>query len=409
VTERWIPGNTVQLFENGEEFFPEIIEAMGNAEHEILIETFILRDDKVGKEVQKALIAATRRGVKVALTVDGYGSYFLSDEYVKDLTAAGVHFCMYDPPPKWMSFRTNVFRRLHRKLITIDGRLAYVGGINLSYNHMCEYGPEGKQDYAVAIQGPIVSTIRDFLVEELEHCFNVDAGLKPLPAEITPEQAGGVEMLFVTRDNNKHHTDIENEYLNQIRCAQREITIANAYFFPGYRVLKELRNATRRGVRVRLIIQGKPGSMLAMKTAPMLYDFLAESQMEVYEYWERPLHGKVAVIDGEWATVGSSNLDPLSLSLNLEANVFIRDKEFSKELLHRMELLIEQSDIRRIHEHWPRRRTVWRWIRSLAVFHFLRHFPAWVGWLPAHAPRIRTGQRKKTDTNADYTNHHENC
>lgn len=386
---QWSSGNCVSLLENGEEFFPRIVDLIGEAQQEILIETFILREDKVGNEIKRALIAAAQRGVRVALTVDGYGSFYLSQEYISALTNNGILFCMYDPPPHWISFRTNVFRRLHRKLVVVDGRHAFVGGINLSYNHLCEYGPDGKQDYAVELRGPVVREVRQRAVELLEDACHISADFHSLE---TPdnENAGKAQACFVVRDNSDNRSTIESAYIDLVSKSQRQVTIVNAYFFPGYRLLRELRNAARRGVHVRLVIQGKPGSALAQRFSPTLYDFLVESGIEVYEYWERPLHAKVATIDDEWSTVGSSNLDPLSLSLNLEANVFIRDQDFNTHLTERMSALTEHSEIRKVNDQWIKRRTLWKWFRSLMIFHFLRHFPAWVGWLPAHTPRVVT-------------------
>lgn len=403
----WTSGNSATLLENGEDFFPRIIDAVENAKHEILVETFILRDDKVGQNVKRALISAANRGVVVALSIDGYGSYFLPTSFIDELTDAGIIFCMYDPPPKWISFRTNLFRRLHRKLLVADGKCAYVGGINLSFNHLWEYGPNGKQDYAVELFGPIVFQIRRFMIYQLRNHFKVDTEFPSLPRPGAVTSGTIADVQFLTRDNQYHATDIENAYLTRIAKAKQRIIIANAYFFPGYRLLRELRNAARRGVRVKLVIQGKPGSTLAMKTAPMLYEFLVESNIEVYEYWERQYHGKIAAIDDDWSTVGSSNLDPLSLSLNLEANVVIRSNEFNSEVASRIEALIQQSEIRKINDSWIHRRTLWKWFRTLLVFHFLRHFPAWVGWLPAHTPRIRTGTSEDPEHLAHYGAKHD--
>ncbi len=405
MTSGWTSGNSVRLLENGEEFFPRIFSAIQNAKHEVLVETFILRNDKVGRQVKNDLVSAARRGLRVSLSVDGYGSYYLSDDFIREITDAGILFCMYDPPPKWMSYRTNLFRRQHRKILVVDGQTAFVGGINLSHNHLADYGPQGKQDYAVEMRGPIVEHIRAFALEQVCKHHDLTKDFPELPA--APPENADARIRFVTRDNVDNPTAIENEYLKSIASARSRITIANAYFFPGYRLLRELRNAARRGVKVQLIIQGTPGSMLAMKAVPTLYDFLVESNIEVCEYWERPFHGKVATVDDEWSTIGSSNLDPLSLSLNLEANVIIVDREFNRLLTERMAALVQQSNIRKINDSWIHRRTLWKWFRSLLVFHFLRHFPAWVGWLPAHSPRIRTAIEDSAQT-ADCTNTHEN-
>jgi cardiolipin synthase len=408
VTDGWTSGNSVILLENGEEFFPRIFFAIKNAKYEVLVETFILRNDKVGRQVKSDLISAARRGVRVSLTVDGYGSYYLPEDFIQEITDAGILFCMYDPPPKWMSYRTNLFRRLHRKLLVVDGHTAFVGGINLSHNHLADYGPKGKQDYAVEICGPIAKRVRDFAMQQVCTHHGLTVGFPDIPP-MSPgtSENSTTRILFVTRDNQDNRTAIENEYLKRIASAQSRITIANAYFFPGYRLLRELRNAARRGVQVQLIIQGTPGSTLAMKAVPTLYDFLVESNIEVCEYWERPFHGKIATIDDDWSTVGSTNLDPLSLSLNLEANVIIIDREFNSLLTERMVALIQQSNIRKINDSWIHRRTLWKWFRSLLVFHFLRHFPAWAGWLPAHSPRIRTTTEDSAQT-TDCTNTHEN-
>ena len=182
-------------------------------------------------------------------------------------------------------------------------------------------------------------------------------------------------------------TDIERHYRIAIRAARHRVVIANAYFFPGYRLLKEMRKAARRGVDVRLILQGEPDMAIVKTAASMLYHHLLSAGVQIFEYCERPLHGKVAVSDDEWATVGSSNLDPLSLSLNLEANVIIKDRAFNQHLSARLDHLmqhnctqIRHSDL--VESSW------WRMVRSFFVFHLLSRYPAWAGWLPAHTPRI---------------------
>jgi cardiolipin synthase A/B len=172
-----------------------------------------------------------------------------------------------------------------------------------------------------------------------------------------------------------------------LRAARRELIIANAYFFPGYRLLKEMRRAARRGVRVSLILQGQPDLPIVKVAARMLYDHLLRAGVQIYEYCERPMHSKVAVADDEWATVGSSNLDPLSLSLNLEANVIIRDRAFAQDLRQRLAHIMDER-CKQIDPLRAMDRSYWRLIASYLVFHVLRHFPAWTGWLPAHQPRL---------------------
>lgn len=153
-------------------------------------------------------------------------------------------------------------------------------------------------------------------------------------------------------------------------------------------MLREIRNAARRGVEVRLILQGQPDMLVAKLAARMTYDYLLKSGVKIYEYCDRPLHGKVALVDEDWSTVGSSNLDPLSLSMNLEANVLIRDRAFNRDLFERLEELSDHHCKAMSLEKAPRGR-IWHMTVGFLVFHFLRHFPAWAGWLPAHKPRLK--------------------
>ena len=166
-----------------------------------------------------------------------------------------------------------------------------------------------------------------------------------------------------------------------------EIIIANAYFFPGYRFLHALRKAARRGVRVKLIVQGEPDMPIVKVGARLLYNYLVKGGVHVYEYRRKPLHGKVALMDDHWATVGSSNLDPLSLSLNLEANLIIHDRQFNQTLRDNLLGLLD-NDCVRVDDSMVPKRTWWNLGKSVLAFHFLRHFPAMVGWLPAHTPTL---------------------
>lgn len=142
--------------------------------------------------------------------------------------------------------------------------------------------------------------------------------------------------------------------------AKREVIIANAYFFPGYRLLHAMRNAARRGVRVKLIVQGEPDMPIVKVGARLLYNYLVKGGVQIYEYRRRPLHGKVALMDDHWATVGSSNLDPLSLSLNLEANLIIHDRQFNQTLRDNLQALIV-NDCVRVDESMVPKRTWWNW------------------------------------------------
>lgn len=381
---RWLAGNSARLLENGEQFFPAVFQAIRSARVEVIVETFILFEDKVGMALHQSLVEAAGRGVRVEVLVDGFGSCDLSPHFVESLTAAGVRMRTFDPGSRWLGLRVNVLRRMHRKIVVVDAQRAFVGGINYSADHLEDFGPQAKQDYAVELAGPVVREIHRFAAAEV-------VGLAPAAPRSWLHRgdapAGQVDALFVTRDNTEHRNDIERHYRIAIRSARRRVLIANAYFFPGYRLLREMRRAARRGVDVRLILQGEPDMPIVKTMATMLYEHLQRDGVRIHEYCVRPLHGKVAVVDDDWSTVGSSNLDPLSLALNLEANVVLRGQAFARQLAERLERLIadECREVAPLPAHGWR---PWQRLRSTVIFHVLRRFPSWADRLPVHAPKL---------------------
>ena len=394
---RWVGGNRFRLLENGEQFYPAVFEAIASARREVLLETFILFEDKVGLALRAALLEAARRGVRIELTIDGWGSCDLSREFVDGLTAAGVRVHVFEPATRRFGVRLNMFRRMHRKIAVIDGELAYIGGINYSADHLLDFGPRAKQDYAVEACGPIVGEIHAFARSAVRDApqrrrfgWWRPASRAPVGAAASAQRAdtaGTAEALFVTRDNHECRRDIEHQYRVAFRAARRRIVVANAYFFPGYQLLRDLRRAARRGVSVHLIVQGEPDMPIATIAARLLYDHLQQAGVRIHEYCDRPMHGKVALADDDWATVGSSNLDPLSLALNLEANVVIRDRAFNRSLHERLESLMRES-CKEVPATRAGRSIWWKATVGMLVFHFVRRFPHWAGALPEHRPKI---------------------
>lgn len=392
----WRAGNQFELLENGEEYFPRVEQAIKEAKTEVLLETFILFEDKVGVALREALIQAAQRGVQIDVTVDGYGTDSLSENFIAGLIDNGVRFHVFDPRPRLLGFRTNLFRRMHRKIVAVDGEQAFIGGINFSADHLLDFGPEAKQDYAVQVRGPLAADISHYAREALTKARVGRKWWRRGPKEVPP--VGNACGRLVIRDNEMHRTDIEDAYRKAIHAAHHDILIANAYFFPGFRLLRALVGARRRGVRVRLILQGQPDMAIARFAARMLYEYLTQAGVCIYEYCDRPLHGKVACVDNTWSTIGSSNLEPLSLALNLEANIVIQDDLFNATLRKNLDSLIAEHCELAPMPILPGRRLRRLWL-SIVVFHFLRHFPAWAGSLPAHRPRVQSiGIENATDT-----------
>lgn len=396
MSDAWRAGNEIELLINGEAFFPRVFESIRKARHEVIIETFILCDDEVGKALQQTLLYAARRGVHVEFTIDAYGGNKVGDEFLQTMADAGIHVHLFEPTRHLFNLRMNVFRRLHRKLVVVDSEVAFIGGINYCADQLSSFGEEAKQDYSMRLRGPVVQDIHRACLNLLRHGdsrprpFWRRAKRSPPPAE----SSGGVRAMLVIRDNALHKRDIERHYLQVINSAKHRLLFAHAYFFPSYSLLRALRNAARRGVEVTLILQGEPDMPWVRLCTQLLYGYLLREGVKIYEYKERPFHGKLALADRHWATLGSSNLDPLSLSLNLEANVIIDDEAFNQTLFKHLEGLIRDHG-EPISMQLVRRRYWWRMPLVFLSFHFLRHYPVIAGWFPAHAPRLELVSSQK--------------
>ncbi|MBK7014089.1 MAG: cardiolipin synthase ClsB [Sulfuritalea sp.] len=328
-------GNHLRLLRTGGEYFPALLEAIDQARHEVHLETYIFADDDTGRRVVAALTRAARRGVAVRVLVDGFGARGFEDGLGATLTADGVEVLTYRPEVGRFSFRRHRLRRLHRKLAVIDGEIGFAGGINVIDDFDASIAP--RFDFAVRIEGPLVARLHLAVRHVWRLVRWARLGRRPppplhLPPPLRPATAGAMQAALLLRDNLAHRHDIEYAYLDAIRGARDEILIANAYFLPGRRFRKTLLLAAQRGVKVSLLLQGRSDHRLFHYATQALYDRMLAAGVRVYEYDRAELHAKVAVIDEDWATVGSSNIDPFSLLLAREANVVVRDVAFAAEL-----------------------------------------------------------------------------
>ncbi|MCB1959621.1 MAG: cardiolipin synthase ClsB [Rhodocyclaceae bacterium] len=339
-------GNAVTLLENGAEFFPALASAIDHARHEVFLETYIFRDDRIGQMIAGALVRAAERGVIVSLLVDGFGSRDFVAGHMNALVEKGVRMLVYRRELGRLLLRRHRLRRLHRKLAVIDGRIAFVGGINIVDDHDSALPEHPRHDYAVRVEGPLVRPIHASARRLWElvawASFRQRLRLRP-SAEAHADPAGNMRAAFVIRDNLRHRRDIETAYLQAIHQAEREIVIANAYFLPGRRVRKALTAAAARGVAVTILLQGNVEYALQHYATQALYPALLDRGVRIFEYHRSFLHAKVAVIDGEWATVGSSNFDPFSLLLAREGNVIVRDREFAGQLRARLDAAMAEG------------------------------------------------------------------
>ena len=329
-----VDGNTLTLLQNGGEYFPRLIAAIDGATRSVYLETYIYADDATGRTVAAALQRAAKRGAMVHLLLDGFGSSDLPPAMLDELRAAGVEVLWFRPEIARFKLRRYRLRRLHRKLAVVDDRIAFVGGINIEDDVPGDKITAPRMDYAVEVRGDtaerVYAAMRHLwlllLWTNLRRQRERDMP-KPAPSHDTQQK-----VTFLLRDNLRHRRDIEQAYLEAIAGAQREIVIANAYFLPGRVFRHALLQAARRGVHVILLLQGKVEYRLQHYAMLALYGELLGAGVEIHEYRASYLHAKVAVVDGCWATVGSSNIDPFSLWLGREANLVVCDKGFAGSL-----------------------------------------------------------------------------
>ena len=360
-------GHQLRLIEGGEAYFHRLIEAIDQARSQVQLETYIFDLHGAASAVAEALERAALRGVRVWLVIDGVGTGRLPVQWERRFAQAGVECRIYSPLGTLGLLIPSRWRRLHRKLAVVDGQVAFCGGINIlddwfDPRHGTLSHP--RLDFAVQARGALVQQVQETMtrlwwrLQAVRHVrqhhfpeafssFRA-AGLH-LPWTHAGEAGGGQLVAragLLLRDNVLHRAQIEKAYLKAIAGARHEVVIANAYFLPGRRLRKALVMAVHRGVRVRLILQGRYEYFMQYHAVRPVYATLLAAGVEIHEYTASFLHAKVAVVDPQhgrpWATVGSSNLDPLSLLLAREANVVVADAVFARQLHQRLEQVMAE-------------------------------------------------------------------
>ena len=366
-------GHQIRLLEGGKEFFTALIAALDQARSHVQLETYIFDFFDSGAQVAEALIRAGARGVRVRVVVDGVGSGPLPQAWQQRFADAGVQWRVYSPLSTLGLMIPSRWRRLHRKLCVVDGHVAFCGGINILddlYDPYYGVLEKPRLDFAVAATGALVQAVQETTSQLWWRMQTVrNRRQHPSPEAFSAFTPTGLHSPWtqsdrkgqnahivaraglLLRDNLLHRGQIEKAYRKAIGLARHDIVIANAYFLPGRKIRQALIHAAGRGVRVRLLLQGRYEYFMQFHAVRPVYGVLLAAGVEIHEYAASFLHAKVAVIDAHhdrpWATVGSSNLDPLSLLMAREANVVVADGPFAKQLHARLEqaILFESKSV----------------------------------------------------------------
>lgn len=348
--DQYVGGNTLALLPTGGEVFKAMRDAIESARETVHLESYIFNSDKTGGEFARLLQEKARSGVRVRVILDSVGSMGIDPVFVTRLRNSGVQILEYHPVAPWRP-RWSWGRRDHRKILVVDGKTAFTGGVNISDDHApIEEGGSDWRDVHVRLEGPAAY--------ELDRLFRAvwfkETG-RWFRSKGHPEYIRGSSRVWVAANQEfLHRYRIRSAYLNALRAAREEVLIANAYFLPDRRIRRALAAAVRRGVQVKILVQGRSDIVSVWHASRYRYDFLLRHGVRLFEWPHSMLHEKAAAVDRTWSAVGSYNMDHRSLLHNLEVNLHVLDRDFSAELARLISEDIAQS--REIGlEQWRRR------------------------------------------------------
>jgi cardiolipin synthase len=332
--------NKVKLIRGGQVYFEMLLSMIEQATENIHLQTYIFAEDKTGTMVAEALMAAAKREVQVYLLADGYASQTLSKKFIEKLEKAGVHFRFFEPLLKSRHYYFG--RRLHQKIFVADGRCGLVGGLNIADRYNDMPGIPSWLDFAVFIEGEVArqlcvlcwKTWNGFPVK-MEATSCDDASRK---FDFIQDEASSVRMR--RNDWVRRKNEISATYIEMLRRSKSHVTIISSYFLPGKIIRRLLKNAAKRGVKIKVITAGPSDVMVAKHAERWMYDWMLRNNIEMYEYQPAVLHAKVAVCDSEWFTIGSYNINNISAYASIELNLDVRNKTIAREMENIMKDII---------------------------------------------------------------------
>jgi cardiolipin synthase len=325
-----VEGNCVEIYNNGDEFYPAMLEAIESARYSVTMEQFIFWDGQVGRRFAEAFAEKAREGVPVKLLVDAIGSSTLTEEALAILQAGGCQLAWFRPIHWYTLDRAN--QRTHRKSVIVDGHIAFTGGAGLADHWLGTAANEHEwRDMQIRVAGPAVTVqqsgfARNWLISTGE----ILSGREFFPE---PHAAGDVEIQTILSSPISGACAAATMHLIAVNCAQRNLYIANPYFIPDSRFIDMLAQACLRGVSVTVIVAGKHNdTWWARQNGLRLYGELLRAGVDIYEYQPTMLHQKLMVVDGVWATIGTANFDSRSFALSEETNICFHDRALVQNL-----------------------------------------------------------------------------
>jgi len=368
---REFSANKVRLIHGGRQYFELLKKMISEANETIHLQTYIFEADETGKEVANALIRAAQRKVKVYLLVDGYASQALSQSFIDRLKSGGVNFRFFQPIFKSKSFYFG--RRLHHKMLVIDDRCAVVGGINVSTKYNDSNDEPAWLDFAIYVEGPVAKDL--YALGDKMWSFPRTMHSIPFQSRQTQFELDGGDRAFVRMCRNdwvRGKKQITLSYINMLKKAKHEVIILSSYFLPGHEFRHHLIRASRRGVKIKIIMAGRSDVKMAKHAERFIYQDLLDNNIEIYEYQKTILHGKVTVCDNKWVMIGSYNVNNISAYASIELNLEVYAPNFAK-CVNRMLEEIAHNDCIQITREWmEKKETFFAWIIQWVCYKTIR-------------------------------------
>jgi cardiolipin synthase A/B len=364
--------NKVELLRGGKPYFDRLLQMIASAKESFHLQTYIYDDDDTGKLVANALKEAVKRNVQVYLLADGYASNVMSNTFINDLKNSGIHFRFFNP-----LFKSSYFyfgRRLHHKVAVADATYALVGGVNITnrYNDMPD--KPAWLDFALYMEGEAVQQLCILCWKTWKN-YPKKMGLTPCEKNKPEYHIPTAESYNISMRRNdwvRRKNEISYTYVSMLRNATSHITFLCSYFLPGRVIRRQITNAVKRGIRIRVVAAGISDVMLAKYAERYMYNWLLKNNIELYEYQPNVLHGKIAVCDSQWLTIGSYNLNDISAYASIELNMNVYNRGFAKKTEDLLQDIIDKDCIAVTKEYYIHSKNIIKQFTRWLSYEFIR-------------------------------------
>ena len=347
-------GHSIELLQSGESYFAACENVINGAKHFIHFQTYIVDDDETGRRFVNSLIRAANRGVRIYFLLDAFGGSSFTKDLIDKVEKAGILFRIFSPGLITKGFQFSL--RLHHKVLLVDGESAIIGGMNIANRYHGTSSMKEWLDFAILIKGPECAQVL-FILKSLWNRTFISKKERSREIIHIPSYYADVKLKVLQNNWYRNKIEILKSYRSAIKHSRKQMIMFAGYFLPGRHERRLLRNASRRGVDIKIVLAAESDTPVFRRATNFLYNFILRNNIKIYEYLPSNMHAKVATVDGRWCTIGSYNLNHLSDYGSIEMNVDILDSAFTGEFDRYLHAIIEKDCRHVIFEEYTRRKT----------------------------------------------------